>query len=40
LRASAGMVSTQELQEWYDQGQRDAERFVSDVLPGLESHEL
>jgi predicted acylesterase/phospholipase RssA len=35
LRASAGMVSTQDLREWYDQGQRDAERFVNDVLPGL-----
>jgi predicted acylesterase/phospholipase RssA len=36
LRASAGMVSTQELQEWYEQGQRDAERFVNKVLPGVE----
>jgi predicted acylesterase/phospholipase RssA len=36
LRASAGMVSTQELQEWYEQGQRDAERFVHKFLPGLE----
>lgn len=35
LRASAGMVSTEELLLWYKQGQRDAERFVDKELPRL-----
>jgi hypothetical protein len=35
LRASAGMVSTEELLLWYEQGQRDAERFVNKVLPTI-----
>jgi predicted acylesterase/phospholipase RssA len=36
LKASAGMVSTEELLFWYEQGQRDAQRFVDKVLPTLE----
>jgi hypothetical protein len=31
----AGMVSTEELTFWYEQGQKDAERFVDKVLPTL-----
>jgi predicted acylesterase/phospholipase RssA len=35
LKASAGMVSTEELLFWYVQGQKDAERFVDKILPTL-----
>jgi predicted acylesterase/phospholipase RssA len=35
LKASAGMVSTEELLFWYEQGQRDAHRFVDKVLPTI-----
>jgi predicted acylesterase/phospholipase RssA len=35
LKASAGMVSAEELLFWYEQGQRDAERFVDKLLPTI-----